>query len=83
MRPPKPVIDVTGTTHLRGPGHASTPENNTVVLKSVQQAELYTWYKNGTALDFAGTDVNDTLRTTSFTSTSTNANGIYTLVTSY
>ncbi len=83
ISPQKPTITALGTTHLRGPGLVSTTANNTVQLKSDQQAELYLWYKNGVQIDFPGTDVNDTLRTPSFTSAGTGANGIYTLRTSY
>lgn len=83
ISPAKPTVTALGTTHLRGPGLLSTIPNNTVQLKSDQQAELYTWFKNGVQVDFPGTDVNDTLRTASFTSAGTGANGVYTLKTSY
>jgi chitodextrinase len=82
MNPEKPAIEVIGTAHLRGPGLASTEENNTVKLKSVEAAELYEWYKNGTLLTFPGTDVEDTLRAATFTHASAGSNGAYTLVVS-
>lgn len=83
ISPAKPTIEALTSTHLRGPGLTSTPQNNTVILKSQQEAELYTWYKNGVVVDFPGTDVNDTLRTASFTSSGTGANGTYTMRTSF
>ncbi|MBT1701459.1 fibronectin type III domain-containing protein [Fulvivirgaceae bacterium PWU4] len=83
ISPAKPTIEVKGTTHLRGPGLVSNDANNTVVLRSVPEAELYTWYKNGVALNFPNTDVNDTLRTATLTTSSAGSNGAYTLVTSY
>lgn len=83
INPAKPTVEVKGTTHLRGPGLASNDANNTVVLRSIPEAELYTWYKNGVPLNFPNTDVNDTLRTAMLTSSSTASNGAYTLVTSY
>lgn len=83
ISPAKPTITALGSTHLRGPGLVTSIPNNTVQLKSDQQAELYLWFKNGVQIDFPGTDVNDTLRTASFTSAGTGANGVYTLKTSY
>lgn len=83
ISPEKPTVTALGTTHLRGPGLVSTTENNTISLRSDQEAELYLWYKNGVQIDFPGTDVNDTLRTASFTSAGTGANGVYTLKTSF
>lgn len=83
ISPAKPTVTALGTTHLRGPGLLSTISNNTVQLKSDQEAELYTWFKNGVQIDFPGTDVNDTLRTAPFTSAGTGANGVYTLKTSF
>ena len=83
ISPAKPAITALGSTHLRGPGLVSSIPNNTVQLKSDHQAELYLWFKNGVQIDFPGTDVNDTLRTASFTSAGTGANGVYTLKTSY
>lgn len=83
ISPAKPTITALGTTHLRGPGLVSTLANNTVQLKSDQEAELYLWYKNGVQIDFPGTDVNDTLQVASFTSAGTGANGVYTLKTSF
>lgn len=79
--PEQPVVEVIGTAHLRGPGLASTDENNTVKLRSVDSAELYLWYKNGNQIGFSGTDVDDTLRLTTFTSAFTGGNGTFTLVT--
>lgn len=81
MTPVKPPIEVIGTAHLRGPGLASTDENNTVKLRSIDSAELYVWFKGGTELNFSGTDVDDTLRTVTFTSAFSGGNGAYTLVT--
>ncbi|MBT1701839.1 fibronectin type III domain-containing protein [Chryseosolibacter indicus] len=75
----KPAIEVTGTTHLRGPGLTSTNDNNTVTLKSSETAELYEWFKNGQLINFTNTDIDDTLRTVSFTSSSSSTNGAYTL----
>jgi predicted esterase/chitodextrinase len=83
ISPAKPTIETPGSTHLRGPGLVSAPENNTVVFKSNTEAELYTWYKNGVPVEFAGTDVHDTLRTASITSAGAGANGAYTLKTSF
>lgn len=80
MNPEKPSIEVLGTAHLRGPGLASTDENNTVKLKAADSAELYMWYRNGSPVDFPGTGVDDTLRVATFTNGSTSGNGGYTLV---
>jgi hypothetical protein len=78
--PAKPVVQVTGTTHLRGPGLISNETNNTVILKAKGEADLYNWYKNGTLINFPVTDIDDTLRTAKFISSSNNSNGTYTLV---
>jgi predicted esterase/chitodextrinase len=83
ISPEKPTIVAIGSTHLRGPGLISSTENNTVVLKSSTKAELYTWYKNGVPVEFAGTDVHDTLRTAIITSAGSGANGAYTVSTSF
>ncbi|HEY0743818.1 MAG TPA: fibronectin type III domain-containing protein [Chryseosolibacter sp.] len=83
ISPAKPTVTALGSTHLRGPGLVSNSDNNTVKLKSDQEAELYLWYKNGVQINFPGTDVNDTLRTASFTSAGAGANGAYTLRTSF
>lgn len=81
MNPVKPLVEVIGTAHLRGPGLVSTTENNTVKLKASQSAELYYWYKNGEQINFTGTDVEDTLRLASFTNAFSGSNGAYTLIT--
>ncbi|HEX8039960.1 MAG TPA: fibronectin type III domain-containing protein, partial [Chryseosolibacter sp.] len=80
MNPAKPAVQVIGTAHLRGPGLASTDANNTVQLRSIEQAELYSWYKDGSPINFSGTDVDDTLRLATFTSAYSGGNGAYTLV---
>ncbi len=80
MNPAKPSVEVIGTAHLRGPGLASTYENNTVQLRSPEEAELYNWYKDGSLVNFSGTDVDDTLRLATFTSAYSGGNGAYTLV---
>lgn len=79
VNPLKPTIEVSGTTHLRGPGLANTNVNNTVTLTSSQTAELYEWFKNDQLINFANTDVDDTLKVATFTSASTSSNGTYTL----
>lgn len=81
MNPVKPVVEVIGTAHLRGPGLSSTDENNTVKLRSAQSAELYNWYKDGQLVNFPGTNIEDTLRLATFTNGSSGSNGAYTLVT--
>ena len=81
MNPQQPSIDILGTAHLRGPGLASTDENNTVRLSSSDSAELYLWYKDGAQINFAGTDIEDTLRVAPFMHAFTGGNGAYTLVT--
>jgi hypothetical protein len=78
--PAKPSIDATGTTHLRGPGQPNANPYNTVVLNSSVEADLYDWYKNGSLINFSGTDIDDTLHTVTFTTASTSSNGAYTLV---
>lgn len=83
ISPEKPVIQEFTSTHLRGPGLVSSVDNNSVVLKSNIQAELYTWYKNGVPVEFAGTDVHDTLRTARITSAGAGANGAYSVRTSF
>jgi chitodextrinase len=83
INPEKPTVEALTSTHLRGPGLVSTTANNTVVLKSNIPAELYTWYKNGVPVEFAGTDVHDTLRTAIITSAGAGANGAYTVKTSF
>lgn len=83
INPAKPVIHAVGSTHLRGPGLTSKDANNNVILKSVDQADLYTWFKNEVPIDFSATDVDDTLRLAIFTTTNTSNNGEYTLRTSY
>ena len=80
MNPEKPAVEVIGTAHLRGPGLLSTDENNTVKLKAEDSAELYLWYKNGQLFNFSGTDVDDTLRLATFSSSYSGGNGAYTLV---
>jgi predicted esterase len=80
LNPEKPSVDVIGTAHLRGPGLASTDANNTVQLRSTEPAELYNWFKNGSPINFAGTDVEDTLRLATFVNAFTGGNGTYTLV---
>ena len=82
IQPEKPTIEALGTTHLRGPGVPGSTATNTVVLRAGKEADLYNWYKDGTAVDFSGTSVDDTLRTTTFVSFNNNGNGLYTLVTS-
>lgn len=79
--PVQPAVDVIGTAHLRGPGLTSTDANNTVKLRSVDPAELYLWYKNGTQINFPGTDIEDTLRVATFVNPFSSGNGTYTLVT--
>ena len=81
LEPEKPLVDVLGTAHLRGPGLANVDENNTVALKSVASAELYEWYKDGSLINFPNTDIDDTLRVATFTNGSASGNGAYTLVT--
>jgi hypothetical protein len=76
----KPSIVVTGSTHLRGPGLASNEANNKIILSSSVDAELYNWYKNGQPVNFPVTDIDDTLKTATFVSTTSSGNGAYTLV---
>ncbi len=82
IAPAKAVITPQGSTHLRGPGLSSSTLNNTVILRSQQPAELYNWFYNGNPVDFPGTSVEDTLRTTTFISGNSSGNGSYSLVTS-
>lgn len=79
--PEKPVVEVIGTAHLRGPGLPSTDANNTVRLRSADSAEWYVWYKDGSPVNFSGTDADDTLRTATFINAYSGGNGAYTLVT--
>jgi hypothetical protein len=83
ISPAQPKIVPLTSTHLRGPGLLASEKNNTVILESADQADLYTWYKNGTKIDFPITDIDDTLRRASFFSGGTGANGAYTLKTWY
>ena len=80
VNPAKPSINVLGSTHLRGPGLTSTDANNMVQLTASVNADLYDWYKNGQPINFQNTDIDDTLKTATITSGSSNANGQYTLV---
>lgn len=81
MNPLQPEVEVIGTAHLRGPGLASTDENNTVQLKSVDSAEFYQWFKDGVPVDFPRTSIEDTARIATITMPSTSGNGGYTLIT--
>ncbi|HEU5146004.1 MAG TPA: fibronectin type III domain-containing protein [Chryseosolibacter sp.] len=81
MTPQQAVVEVIGTAHLRGPGLASTDENNTVQLKSADSAEFYQWYKDGVQIDFARTSIEDTARIATITNAFTSGNGAYTLIT--
>lgn len=83
ISPAKPVVNAIGSTHLRGPGLPGNTANNSVTLQAAEQAELYTWYKDGQVMNFSFTDVNDTLRSITLTSSNTSANGAYTMVASY
>jgi hypothetical protein len=75
LQPQKAVIDVTGTTHLRGPG-LSGAGTNTAQLRSAQQDDYYYWYKDGVLINLS-----DTLRNYAVTTTDITKNGAYTLVT--
>jgi chitodextrinase len=81
MSPVAPRIVPLTSTHLRGPGQLASEINNTVILESSDTADLYTWYKNDTKIDFPITDIDDTLRTASFYSNGIGGNGVYTLKT--
>lgn len=54
--PPKAKIEVIGTTHLRGPGLISAAANNTVILRSDEPYDKYSWYKNGDLINIPGND---------------------------
>lgn len=71
------IIPLT-TTHLRGPDNA-TP--NTIQLKSALKADRYLWYKNGTLINIANNDMDDTVSVFTIGGTSTGNNGTYTLKT--
>jgi len=80
INPQAPSIEVIGTAHLRGPGLASSEENNKVRLRSADSAELYLWFKDGEQINFPGTNIEDTLRTSTIFSPYSSGNGAYTLV---
>jgi hypothetical protein len=80
FNPEQPSIDVIGTAHLRGPGLPNTDANNTVKLQASEPAELYNWYKDGSLINFSGTDIDDTIRVATFVNAYTGGNGAYTLV---
>ena len=80
IEPAKPSVEIANSTHLRGPGLSSSEENNSVYLTSGVNAELYEWYKNGQMINFANTDIDDTLKTAKVTSAGNTGNGTYSLV---
>lgn len=83
INPAKPTPELLTSMHLRGPGLPSTAANNTISLRSNEKADLYRWYRNGNPLNLAHTDIDDTLRVASVTSSNTTGNGNYTLQTVY
>lgn len=80
IEPSKPMVDIANSTHLRGPGLASSDANNSVYLTSGVNAELYEWYKNGQLINFSNSDIDDTLKTAKITSAGNTGNGVYSLI---
>lgn len=77
--PATPNIEITGTTYMRGPDNNSA--YNKIVLKSSTTNDKYFWYKNGTLVNIPLTTVDDTTRYYTINSSSSSANGSFTVVT--